>query len=171
LRQSFVCSCIYETIAQHGTVSSAGATPLYNTLRGVSSDYDIRKLAALQVTETSAFALIEKRIHHVAQRVTGKEVVAAAKKYLLPLVSPADSYLSVVCSEIQADACLSSLSDAGWPVCLVSENDVFGPMEDTDSEDDTCVQLVASAMQLIDPDIRSSSAIQNAQRQVRQRLE
>ncbi len=110
-------------------------------------------------------------IHNFAQRVSGKEAVAAAKKYLLPLVSPALSYVSVVCSEIQAATCTSALGEAGWPVHLVSENDVFGPMEDTDSEDDTCVQLVASAMQLIDPEFRSSSVIQNAQRKVRQRLD
>ncbi len=79
--------------------------------------------------------------------------------------------MSVVCSEIQAEACISSLSEAGWPVRLVSENDIFGPMEDTESEDDTCMQLVASAMQLIDPEFRSTSVIQNAQRQVRQRLD
>ena len=166
--QSF-CSCIYEAIGQRSTVASAGATPLYNTLRGVSSDYEMRKLSALEVTATLSF--LSNYTFTLLQRVTGKEAVAAAKKYLLPLVSPASSYVSVVCSEIQAAACVSALSEAGWPARLVSENDVFGPIEDPDSEDDTGFELVASAMQLIDPELRSSAVIQNAQRQVLERLD
>ena len=51
----FLCynfrSCVYEAIGQRSTVASAGATPLYNTLRGAGIDYETRKLAALQVTE------------------------------------------------------------------------------------------------------------------------
>jgi hypothetical protein len=43
------CSCVFEAIGQRSTVAGAGATPLYNTLRGAGSDYEIRKLAALQV--------------------------------------------------------------------------------------------------------------------------
>ena len=103
------------------------------------------------------------------QRISSKEVVAAAKQYLLPLVSPASSYVSVVCSESQAAACAVALKEEGWFVRLVSENDVFGPMEDSDSEEDY-TDLLDSAMQLIDPKLRSSMVIQNAQRQVHEKL-
>jgi hypothetical protein len=108
-------------------------------------------------------------IHYGLQRISSKEVVAAAKQYLLPLVSPASSYVSVVCSESQATACAAALKEEGWFVRLVSENDVFGPMEDSASEED-CTDLLDSAMQLIDPKLRSSMVLQNAQRQVHERL-
>ena len=107
-------------------------------------------------------------IHYGLQRISSKEVVAAAKQYLLPLVSPASSYVSVVCSESQATACAAALKEEGWFVRLVSENDVFGPMEDSDSDD--CAELLDSAMQLIDPKLRSSVVLRNAHRQVRERL-
>jgi hypothetical protein len=62
-----------------------------------------------------------------------------------------------------------ALKEEGWFVRLVSENDVFGPMEDSDSEEDY-TDLLDSAMQLIDPKLRSSLVLQNAQRQVHERL-
>jgi len=43
-------------------------------------------------------------------------------------------------------------------------------MEDSDSEEDY-TDLLDSAMQLIDPKLRSSMVIQNAQRQVHQKLQ
>jgi hypothetical protein len=42
-------------------------------------------------------------------------------------------------------------------------------MEDSDSEEDY-TDLLDSAMQLIDPKLRSSMVIQNAQRQVHEKL-
>ena len=86
-------------------------------------------------------------IHCGLQRISPKKVVAAAKQYLLPIVLPASSYV-VVCSESQAAACAMALKEEGWFVRLVSENDVFGPMEDSDSEDD-CAELSDSAKNLI----------------------
>ena len=55
-------------------------------------------------------------------------------------------------------------------VRLVSENDVFGPMEDLDSEDAADAELLRSAMQLIDPELRSSRLFQHAQREVLERF-
>jgi hypothetical protein len=159
---------VYEAIGQRSTVASAGATPLYNTLRGAGSDYEMRKLAALQVTLEQTCA--ETCIYCGLQRVSSKEVVAAAKNYLLPLVSPASSYVSVVCSESQAPACALALTGAGWPVRQVSENEIFGPIEELDGGDGSDAELVESAMQLIDPELRTSIALQHAQRQVLERL-
>jgi hypothetical protein len=113
---------------------------------------------------------VPKFIYCGLQRVSSKEVVAAAKNYLLPLVSPAFSYVSVVCSESQAPACALALTEAGWPVRLVSENEIFGPTEDLDSGDGTDTDLVESAMQLIEPQLRTSTMLQRAQRQVLERL-
>ena len=109
-------------------------------------------------------------IYFFLQRVTSEDVVAAAKQYLLPLVSPASSYISVVCSDSQTTACARALTEAGWMVRLVSENDVFGPMEDLDSEDAADAELLRSAMQLIDPELRSSTLFQHAQREVLERF-
>ena len=86
------------------------------------------------------------------------------------MVSPSSSYVSVVCSETQAASCALALSEAGWPVRLVSETDIFGPIEDPDSDDDSSMVLVESAMQLIEPELRSSIALQHAQRRVLDRL-
>ena len=114
----------------------------------------------------------ETHFHCGLQRVSSKDIVAAAKNYLLPLVLPTSSYVSVVCSESQATACALALSEAGWHVRLVSENEVFGPMEDLDSEfeDGNHTELVESAMQLIDPQLRTSTMLQRAQRQVLEKL-
>ncbi len=76
----------------------------------------------------------------------------------------------MVCSDSQTTDCARALTEAGWLVRLVSENDVFGPMEDLDSEDAADAELLHSAMQLIDPELRSSSLLQHAQRQVLERF-
>jgi hypothetical protein len=90
----------------------------------------------------------------------------------LPLVSPSSSYVSVVCSESQSTACALALNEAGWPARLVSETDIFGPIEDPDSDADSSTHtvLVESAMQLIEPGLRSSMELQHAQRRVLERL-
>ena len=113
--------------------------------------------------------LVATGIYDSSQRMSSKEVVAAAKQYLLPLVLPAMSYVSVVCSESQATCCAMALREEGWPVRLITEDDVFGPVEHCYSESG-CSDVVDSAMQLIDEKLRSSMMLQKAKRQVYEKL-